>query len=178
MRWPGKIPAGTTCDELASTMDILPTIASLIGAKLPDHEIDGHNIQNLMFGEKDAKSPYDYFYHYYAGGQLQAVRDRQWKLHFPHQYRTLAGRPGGTGGIPTDYQQARTGTELYDLKADISEQNNVADEHPEIVQRLSMAAEIARKKFGDKLTSNAKGDSVRPAGHLTATDARLPLIDK
>lgn len=178
MRWPSKIPAGASCDELATTMDILPTIASLIEAKLPDHEIDGHDIQSLMFAETGAKSPYDYFYHYYSGGQLHAVRDRQWKLHFPHQYRTLAGRPGGTGGIPTNYQQAKIGTELFDLKSDVSESINVADKHPEVVARLRKAADIARRKFGDKLSDNAKGDSIRPAGRLTESDTRLTLIDK
>ncbi len=92
MRWPGKIPAGTTCDELASTIDILPTVAKLIDGKLPKHKINGHDIRPLMFAEKGARSPHEAFYCYYAGGQLQAVRDRQWKLHLPHGYRT--GRSG------------------------------------------------------------------------------------
>ncbi len=172
MWWPGKIPAGQTCDELASTIDILPTVAKLIGAKLPDHKIDGLDISSLMFGEAGAQSPHDYFYHYYAGGQLQAIRDREWKLFFPHSYRTLAGRPGGTGGIPAEYSQAKTGLELYNLKLDVGEKNNVLDANPDVVARLQAAAEIARDDLGDKLTDR-QGSGIRPAAQLAAGDATL-----
>ncbi|WP_145059727.1 sulfatase family protein [Lignipirellula cremea] len=172
MRWPGKIPAGLFCDELASTIDILPTVAKLIGAQLPDHKIDGKDIRPLMFGKKDAVSPHAAFYCYYSGGELQAVRDRQWKLFFPHRYRTLNGRPGGTGGTPVNYDHTMTGLELYDLKNDVGETRNVADEHPEIVKRLQQAAEAARAELGDKLTGQ-KGAGVRPAGQMQPDDVRL-----
>ena len=172
MRWPGKIPAGTVCDELASTIDLLPTIAALIGADLPAHKIDGKDIRPLMFGEPGAQSPHDAFYCYYAGGELQAVRDRRWKLHFPHSYRTMAGRPGGKDGLPNPYQQAKTGLELYDLKNDVGESQNVAAEHPEVVRRLEAAAEEARSDLGDKLTKR-QGSGVRGPGRLLPTDATL-----
>ncbi len=172
MWWPGKIPAGKTCDELASTIDILPTVAALIGAKLPDHKIDGKDIRPLMFGEPDAQSPHEAFYCYYGGGELQAVRDRRWKLYFPHTYRTLAGKPGGTGGKPVNYSSAKTGLELYDLKNDIGETTNVADEHPEVVGRLKRHAETARTDLGDRLT-NRKGEGIRDHGRLGPDDDRL-----
>ncbi len=172
MWWPGKIPAGSTCDELASTMDILPTIAKLIGAELPAHKIDGLDISPLMFAEPNAKSPHETFYHYYQGGQLQAVRDREWKLFFPHQYRTLAGRQGGTGGIPVAYSQAKTGLELYNLKDDVSETTDVAAEHPDIVARLQAVAEVARADLGDKLTGR-QGSGIRPAAKLGPDDRQL-----
>jgi arylsulfatase A-like enzyme len=171
MRWPGKIPAGSVCDEFASTIDILPTIAAINGAKIPDHKIDGKDIRPLMFGEKDAKSPHEFFYHYYAN-ELQCVRDRQWKLIFPHTYRTLAGKPGGTDGIPTKYTNAKSGLELYDLKNDVSESTNLASKHPEIVERLTQAAQNARNDLGDKLT-NTRGQGVRPVGKLNADDHKL-----
>ncbi len=172
MRWPGRIPAGAVCDELASTIDILPTVAGLIGAELPAHRIDGKDIRSLMFGEEGASSPHEVFYSYYGGGELQAVRDRQWKLHFPHQYRTLAGRKGGTGGMPVAYSQAGIGLELFDLKNDVGETTNVANEHPEIVARLKGYAEEARADLGDKLTQRS-GNGIRPAGRLGPDDARL-----
>jgi arylsulfatase A-like enzyme len=172
MRWPGKIPAGTTCDELASTIDILPTVAALIGAELPDHKIDGRDIQPLMFGEPSAGSPHEAFYCYYAGGQLQAVRDRRWKLHFPHRYRTLAGRPGATGGVPAAYSQETIELALFDLKNDVGETHNVADQYPDIVKRLSDSAEQAREDLGDALTMR-KGAGMRAAGRLTPNDERL-----
>ncbi|MCA9197005.1 MAG: sulfatase [Planctomycetales bacterium] len=172
MRWPGKIPANSTCDELAATIDIVPTVAKLIGAELPDHKIDGHDIRPLMFGEKEATSPHEYFYCYYGGGQLQAVRDRRWKLFFPHQYRTMNGRPGGKDGIPNDYEQAQSGLELYDLKTDVSEATNVLDQHPDVVERLQAAAETARADLGDTLTKRS-GSGLRPHGRLEAGDAEL-----
>jgi len=175
MWWPTKIAPGSTCDELASTIDVLPTVAGLIGAKLPRHKIDGKDIRPLMFGEPQARSPHQAFYCYYQGGQLQAVRDRRWKLHFPHGYRTMAGRPGGTGGIPTKYSQEKIGLELFDLKRDVGESKNVADQHPEIVQRLKDRAEEARADLGDKLTKRT-GSGIRKAGQLKPGDKRTPTL--
>jgi arylsulfatase A len=171
MRWPGRIPAGT-CSEFASTIDILPTFAKLIGAKLPDHKIDGHDIAPLMFGEEDAESPHKAFLSYYGGGQLQAIRDARWKLHFPHQYRTMAGKPGGKNGSPTPYSQGKIGLELFDLDADPSESTDVAKDNPEVVARLQALADVARKDLGDTLTK-VKGNGIRPAGRLGKNDKRL-----
>ncbi len=164
MRWPGKIPAGTECSELAATIDILPTVARLVGAQVPDDRIiDGEDIWPLISGVPGAKTPHEVYYYYYANNQLQAVRSGKWKLHFPHGYRTLDGRPGGKGGKPVPYVQKKTGLELYDLEADLSESNNVADKHPEVVARLQEYGEKAREDLGDSLTKR-KGKNVRPAG--------------
>ncbi len=165
MQWTGKIPAGTTCDQLASTIDILPTVGALIGAKLPNHRIDGKDIRPLIFGEPGAKSPHEAFYCYYAGGELQAVRNDRWKLHFPHSYRTLAGRPGGSGGIPANYENAKIGLALFDLNNDVEETTNVIDEHPDVVAMLEKHAETARADLGDKLTDR-RGPGIRPAGKM------------
>lgn len=174
---PETIPAGTTCDELASTIDVLPTVASMIDAKLPDHKIDGKDIQSLMQGKDGAKSPHESFYLYYAGGELQGVRDRQWKLHFPHKYRTLDGRKGGVDGVPVKYDHKTSELELYDLKADVSESKNVAKDHPEIVERLKKAAEVARKDLGDKLTK-VKGTGVRPHGKIAEAEPPKKQLEK
>ncbi|TWT96618.1 Arylsulfatase [Botrimarina colliarenosi] len=160
MRWPGRIPAGTVCDELCLTMDLLPTIARLIGAAPPERAIDGRDILPLMTG--DAPTPHEVFYCYYFG-ELRAVRDGRWKLTLPHRYRTLAGRPGGAGGKPVAYRQAEVGVELFDLDADIGETTDVATEHPGVVSRLLAYAEQARGDLGDRLTGR-KGTGVRPAG--------------
>ncbi|MCH7751935.1 MAG: sulfatase [Planctomycetes bacterium] len=163
MRWPGKIPAGTQCDEFAITMDLLPTIAKLIGGQLPgDRPIDGKDIWPLMAGEADAVSPHEVFYCYY-GGQLRAVRDRRWKLHLPHKYRTLAGKSPGSGGHSVPYDSTTIGLELFDLQNDVGETTNVAEKHPEIVARLEQHAEQAREALGDKLTGR-QGNEVRPHG--------------
>lgn len=172
MKWPGKIPAGATCDELASTIDVLPTVANLIDAELPGHKIDGKDIRPLMLGEDSTQSPHEYFYLYYGGGQLQAVRDREWKLFFPHQYRTMAGQPGGTGGIPNRYSQRKSKLELYNLKHDVSETDDVSKANPDVVARLIAAAERARADLGDKLTGS-EGSGLRPAGKIGPGDKLL-----
>ncbi len=165
MWWPGKITAGTSCDELASTIDLLPTVARLIDVPLPDHKIDGKEILELMAGIEGAVSPHEAFYCYYRGGELQAVRDRRWKLHFPHQYRTMEGQPMGGGGRPGRYRQEQIGPELFDLKNDIGETTNVADQYPDVIAYLQRHAEIARTELGDKLTDR-QGSEIRPHGKL------------
>ncbi len=162
MWWPGRIPAGSRCSEPAMTIDILPTIAGLIGAQLPEHPIDGRDIWPLISGEENARSPHEAYYFYY-GRQLQAIRSGRWKLHFPHKYRTMAGRPGGSGGIPEKYSQASIGKELFDLQNDIGESTDVSAEHPEVVERLTELANGMRERLGDQ---NVNGSEVRPAGQL------------
>lgn len=165
MKWPGRIPAGSQCDELASTIDLLPTIVRLVGARLPENKIDGKDISLLMSGEPGAESPHEAFCCFYGGGQLQAVRDRRWKLHFPHQYRTMDGQDPGGEGRPGRYRQASIGFELFDLKNDVGETVNVADQHPQVVERLQRHAAQARRELGDKLTE-ARGSEIRPAGRI------------
>ena len=173
MHWPGKIPANTTCDELASTIDLFPTIAKLIGAELPKHKIDGLDISELVWGDAKSQSPHEAYYLYYGGGQLQGVRDRRWKLMFPHRYRTMDGRPGGTNGKPEPYSHKETEVELYDLKNDRSETTNVLDQYPDVVNRLKQHAELARRALGDKL-QEVQGTEIRPAGSVQPDAPRQP----
>ncbi len=166
MRWPGKIPAGKVCDEAVMTIDFLPTIAGLIGAKLPDHKIDGLDIWPLMAGHAGAKTPHEALF-FYWGRHLQCVRMGNWKLHYPHAFRTMAGKPGGTGGKPNRYSQAKTEKALYDLRADISEKTDVLSEHPDVVKRIDALADAMRQDLGDSATKT-KGKGAREPGRLTA----------
>lgn len=162
--WPGTIPAGTLCKEPAMTIDVLPTVANLIGANLPDHKIDGKDITPLLKGVSGAKSPHEAYFMYY-GRELQAMRMGKWKLHFPHGYRTMAGNPGGTDGIPTNYQQARIGLSLFDLSKDIGETTDVKDQHPDVVARMRELAQAMRLDLGDSLTKT-DGAGARSPGRL------------
>jgi arylsulfatase A len=164
MRMPGPIPAGIVCNEPASTMDILPTVAKLTGAKLPTHWIDGKDIWPLMTGVPGVKSPHEAFF-YYRSYALEAVRSGKWKLHLPHSYRTLAGRPGGTGGQPAEYEQAKIGPALFDLENDIGEQHDVSARHPAVVERLMSLADQMRQDLGDSVQKMA-GQNRRPPGRL------------
>ncbi|MBL8896414.1 MAG: sulfatase [Planctomycetes bacterium] len=161
-RWPGRIPAGATCGELASTMDLLPTFAKLIDAELPAHPIDGRDLAPLLFGANGARSPHDALAGWYAGGELQTIRDRRWKLCFPHTYRTLDGKAGGTGGSPAPYKQRRIELSLFDLANDPGETRDVAAEYPSVVAQLEAAADALRAELGDKL-QKVEGRAVRPA---------------
>ncbi len=164
MRWPGKIPAGKTCDELASTLDLLPTLALLAGTKPPaDRIIDGKNIWPLMEGKKGAKSPHNAFY-YYKIDQLQAVRSGKWKLHLPYKIKKRS----------QEKEASFSPLKLYDLEADIAETNNVADLHPDVVKRLFALAEKARRDLGDV---DREGTGQRPAG-LVVTPKPLLFSSK
>jgi arylsulfatase A-like enzyme len=164
MRWPGKIPAGKTCDELASTLDLMPTLAQLAGTKAPtDRIIDGKNIWPLMTGKRGVKSPHKAFY-YYQMDQLQAVRSGKWKLHLPLKMKK---RNWGKG-IPD------APLNLYNLQADIAETNNVADQHPDVVKHLFALAEKARRDLGDV---ECEGTGQRPAG-LVVTPKPLLFSSK
>lgn len=161
MRWPGGIPAGTICDKIASTIDILPTLAAIVGAPLPNNEIDGVNILPLMKGAENA-NPRDHYFFYY-GKALRAVRKGRWKLYFPHGFNSYSGVVPGTDGYPGPYNFAQTGLELYDLERDVGETLDVAAQNPDIVKELQALAEKAREDLGDSLTERI-GKKVRPGG--------------
>jgi len=170
MWWPGRIPAGTVCRTPAMTIDLLPTFAHLVGAKLPAHAIDGRNIWPLIAAEPGAKSPHEAYY-FYWGRHLEAVRMGRWKLHFPHAYRTLGGRPGGTGGVPVRYEQAKIGLSLFDMEQDPGEMQDVAAAHPDVVAQIRRLADQMRAELGDSATKQ-QGAGGREPGRLEPGDLR------
>lgn len=116
MRWPGKVPEGTSCDEVAASIDLMPTIAKLAGAKiLKDRKIDGKDIWPLMSGTEGAVSPHDMYY-YYKGNRLESARHGKWKI-----------RRSG---------KKSQSVELYDLDSDISETKNLAKENEALVKDM------------------------------------------
>jgi len=164
-RWPRHIPPGNVCHEPAMTIDILPTIARLLGVELPDDRtIDGRDIWPLVAAQPDAKSPHEALF-FYWGKHLQAVRSGPWNLHLPHKYRTLHGRPGGRGGTPVRYEQDRIERSLFNLVEDIGETHNVAAAHPDVVKRMMQFVEQARSDLGDSAVKRV-GNNVRPAGRI------------
>ncbi len=168
MRWPGRIPAGTESQTLLVNIDIFPTIAKLIGAKLPGHPIDGLDVWPILSSKTAKKNPHDAYWFYYEQNQLQSVvsGDGKWKLQLPHHYRSLAGHPGGQGGNPATYQQIELKeSELYDLENDVSETKDVAWENPAPVKRLEVEADKARAELGDSLTQRS-GKGAREPGRV------------
>ena len=168
MRWPGRIPAGTTCGDMLMTIDLLPTFASLIGATLPNHTLDGLDVLPLIIGTPGAKNPHEAYWTYYADNQLQSVcsGDGRWKLVLPHLYSSLNGKPGGSGGFAVPYQNLKIQEpELFDLASDIGEKTDVANAHPEMVAKLEAAVEKARADLGDSLTKRTPSN-IRPPGRV------------
>ena len=135
----------------------------MVGAELPPHKIDGKDIWPLISGKPGATSPQEAYYFYWRQ-HLQGVRNGKWKLHLPHEYRSLKGEPG-RDGLPGPYMQLETGLALYDLENDIEEKYNVVDQYPEVVKHLQALAEKARQDLGDSATGQ-EGEGVRPPGRL------------
>ena len=151
MRWTGVVPAGKVNNKLLSTIDILPTIAKLTGAKLPREKIDGIDFVDLLKGD-DSKTPREEFLYYYRKNSLEAVRKHDWKLIFAHPGRTyegsLPGKDGQPGPAPEDHQHPKA---LYHLARDPGERYNVLDQNPEIVAELEKIADAAREDLGDDI---------------------------
>ncbi len=185
MRWPNQIPAGRSCDEPVASIDLLPTLAKLAGAPLPKLRIDGLDVWPLLAGQADARTPHASLL-FFSGEELQAIRSGDWKLHFAHDYLTVAGPPGRAGkpanfekmqpksieesgirGIASrhGYEVRRLDQSLFDLKNDPGETRNVAEQHPDVVRRLETLAEEARTDLGDTLT-NRRGIGLRPVGRV------------
>ncbi len=183
--WPGRVSAGRVCDEPVMTIDLLPTLVRLAGAKSPTLPIDGKDVGPILLGMPDARSPHA-AYVFYAGDELHAVRAGRWKLHLPHEYLTVNGPPGvdgrpanwgkakpeamtvsGLRGIASrhGYRVERTGLALYDLVADVGETRDVAAANAEVVKELLAHAERARAELGDALTGR-RGAGVRPCGDV------------
>jgi arylsulfatase A-like enzyme len=163
-RWPGRIPAGTVCDEFATMLDLLPTFAGLTGAKAPGPDvIDGRDVWPLFAGKAGARTPHEafYFYHY---DQLQAVRSGPWKLFVPlvHQRFGPAAEP----------REVNSAARLFHVVDDPAELKDVAAANPEIVARLNRLAENGRREIGDL---NLRGRGDRPAGFVLFPEhQRLP----
>ncbi len=164
--FPEKLPAGFSSDVPVMTIDMLPTIANLTGATLPDNTIDGLDVWPVLTGNSD-ESPHEAYYFYYHTNELHAVRSGDHKLYFPHRYRTLSGRPGGTGGLPADYDYVDLEElSLYDLKSDPGETKNIANENEEVVMKLTNLADKMRLELGDALTGQ-RGTGNRPPADVT-----------
>jgi len=161
--YPGTLPEGKTIDTQMMNIDLLPTIANLVGAELPQNTIDGKNVWDLWTGTT-TESPQEAYYFYYHTNELHGVRYKNWKLYFPHSYRTLDGKPGGKAGNPAPYSYKKfEKIALYNLENDISETTDVAKQYPEVVAQITALADQKRLELGDALTQQ-EGAGTRPPG--------------
>ena len=140
VRWPGQIPAGSVTDYVASTIDVLPTLAEITGAKLPGHPIDGMSILATLKNPKTPTPRQAKGFFYYRNNRIEAVRLGKWKL------RLSGGRGKKKKGNPAG------GMELYDLDAEIGETTNLAGKNPDVVKKLQALA----KAYDADLKKNSR----------------------
>jgi len=127
-RWPGRIEAGSVCDDTICLNDLMATCAEIVGATLPDDAAeDSVSILPDLLGTATGPVREAIVHQDFKGGL--AIRQGPWKLVFP----------------------SRGGSELYNLHTDLGETNDVADAHPEVVGRLTTLL----KKYIDEGRSTA-----------------------
>jgi arylsulfatase A-like enzyme len=142
--WPGTIPAASVRHELTTTMDLLPTIAALVGAELPmQRVIDGHDVSALLLGVEGAGSSTDDFLYYTSQGEIAGIRRGPWKL-------------------------LLEADELYHVEHDVSEQWDLSEENAELVAELRELAlrrdaEITAAARPVRTVSETLFDPRRPA---------------
>ena len=162
--WPGKIPAASSVDAVAGTIDLLPTIVTIAGGAVPAEPIiDGRDISPLLLG-KSKQSPREAHY-YFKGYNLEAVRQGPWKLALAPQIETM--------GRSFDDDAKGSEPRLYHLDGEIGERTNVAAQNPEIVAKLTALAEKMKADIG-----KADGPASRPAGKVKNPQPLYPSEGK
>ena len=121
VRWPGRIKAGAVSSQVWGHWDFLPTAAEIAGVKPPPN-IDGFSFLPALLGKKQRSHEFSYW-EFHEGGFAQAVRMQEWKA-----VRLAPGQP----------------LELYDLKNDLGEQQNLALKQPNIIARIEEYLKTAR----------------------------------
>ncbi|MDB4632220.1 sulfatase-like hydrolase/transferase, partial [bacterium] len=144
IRGPG-VPANTVCEELTGTIDVLPTIAAITNSTLPkENKIDGFNVSGLWMGTEAGKKRNE-FVHYTSRGVVEGLRQGDWKL-------LVKGQPNARNPKRNKAKGNKPKFLLFNLREDVGEKNNLADQHPEIVKRL-----LERMREIDKeITTNAR----------------------
>lgn len=162
VRWPGTIPAGSICNKMMASMDLLPTIMRACGAALPEEKIDGIDMMPL-WRQQPGANPRDEFAYYYDRCSLKGIRKGQWVLTLPcisQTYKKITAI--GHDGWPGQYASDSVHLALYDLRTDPGETLDVKEKYPGIVAELQSIAERYREAIGDDL-KGTKGSEIRPA---------------
>ena len=122
VRWPGKISAGAVSDQVWAFWDFLPTAAEMAGARSPAG-LDGISMLPALLGQRQTNQHASLYWEFHERGSKQAVRMGDWKA-----VRLELGKP----------------LELYNLKADLGETNNLAAQHPDIIAKIEGYLRTAR----------------------------------
>ena len=147
VKYPAKLKGNQQSERAWMTIDIMPTLCYLANVPLPENQIDGSNVWNLISGEQHAKNPHEY-YAFTNNQNFEAVLsgDGKWKLHLPHDYRTMSDIKGHDG-MPGKYKQAHIDLSLFDMENDPYETTNVIDKYPEVAKKMMAFADEHRSRF-------------------------------
>ena len=150
--WPGRIEAGSTCREVSSALDVLPTVVQLAGGELPrDRTLDGRSLVGNLMGHGGPAEPEGVpFVHCGPGNRPQAIRQGPWKLHVATNSQT-----GSDHGWP---DVAREKPLLFHLEHDPGERFDVAAEHPDVVRELLAALDRLERQVAREGTFWDEGD--------------------
>ena len=141
---PGLIPAGTETNELMTTIDLLPSLAALSSSTLPGkNKIDGIDQSALITGKAERSARNEFIY-YSRSGDLEGLRQGKWKL--------LVKGPKKSKKSKKSTKEAKVTIYLFDLEADVAEQNNLADQNPELVAKLKTRME----ELDQEIEANAR----------------------
>lgn len=146
IKYPNGLPANSSSNNAFFSIDLLPTLCHLAGVEMPNSEIDGRNVWDLLSGKTDSKNPHDY-YALSTGQNFEGVMsgDGKWKLHLPHSYRSLLfpGKDGQAG----KYETKEIELSLFDMENDPYESKNVIEDYPEVAENLIHLADSHKQKF-------------------------------
>jgi arylsulfatase A len=147
-RFPGRIPAGRVSTALATTMDLLPTVARLAGAPLPANPLDGVDVWPLLAGQRDSLDREAFLY--FDSWFLQCARLGPWKLHVS-RYNTPPWIPLPTGwrkNLPLSHP------ELYNLESDPEESYDAASDRPDMVAAIRARIDALLPTFPDAVRAS------------------------
>lgn len=148
IKYPKELKANQQSEKAIMTIDLLPSLCHIAGIALPENAIDGKNVWDLISEKEEAKNPHDY-YAFSNAKRFEAVMsgDGKWKLHLPHNYRTMTDIKG-KDGMPGKYDySAKIELSLFDMENDPYESTNVIDQHPEVAKKLIKFAEQHKARF-------------------------------
>ncbi|MCG6189481.1 sulfatase family protein [Maribellus maritimus] len=146
VKYPDELAGNQKSTNTFLTIDFLPTLCKLANVSLPETEIDGRDVWDLIAGKENATNPHNY-YAFSNGSEFQAIMsgDGKWKMHLPHDYRTLDY--AANDGMAGKYKQTKIELSLFDMENDPYETTNVIEAHPDIAEKLMSFAEQHKTKF-------------------------------
>lgn len=162
IRWKGTVAPGLVSNQLSSTIDMLPTIATITGTAVSHNKIDGVDLSSILKGDL-VNNPRKTFLYYYRRNSLEAIRIDNWKLVLDHNARSYVNQAPGINGYPGKApENIPVSKALYDLRRDPGEVYDVKEFNPDIVKELELLAEEARADLGDEIQKRVGANNRLP----------------